>query len=458
LPAESEQRNGWGAIMALLRFLTDRCHAAGNVIVRVCTGSRDLSAQGQLAASAIIFTLAASVTVVSVSYAGSGHLLNDSFGQFRNLERAYVDLLAESRLSALTFFEQIGELEATTEHQHQAIRELTAVQETLGRQLDARDRQLAGVAEERNNARALIGELEQAMAAVEELMQDMLAEKSSLKERLEIAQDRLAEVSQQRDAERQVEVGLRWQLARLDEEIQQLRSRRETAQLWLKDWVLGSTEALEELFVGTGVDVETLLERAATPGLGQGGPLEVAGVDPVGGRLALMTPSDPMQNEIERLSALRRLARSLPLGSPLDHFDLTSGYGKRRDPFTRGWAFHAGLDFRAAAGSKILATAPGQVVHAGPAGPYGKMVEIDHGMGVVTRYGHMKSIRVAPGDEVRFRQEIGVIGNTGRSTSLHLHYEIRIDDDAYDPARFLDAGRLLGGVFANAGDEPAEDG
>jgi murein DD-endopeptidase MepM/ murein hydrolase activator NlpD len=70
----------------------------------------------------------------------------------------------------------------------------------------------------------------------------------------------------------------------------------------------------------------------------------------------------------------------------------------------------------------------------------------------------MKSIRVAPGDEVRFRQEIGVIGNTGRSTSLHLHYEIRIDDDAYDPARFLDAGRLLGGVFANAGHEPADDG
>ena len=158
-----------------------------------------------------------------------------------------------------------------------------------------------------------------------------------------------------------------------------------------------------------------------------------------------------MQDNIERLSALQRLARSLPLGSPLDHFELSSGYGKRRDPFTRGWAFHAGLDFRAPAGSKILATAPGLVVHAGRSGPYGKMVEIDHGMGVVTRYGHMKSISVAVGDEVDLRQEIGVIGNSGRSTSLHLHYEIRIDGDAHDPARFLDAGRLLVGVFADAG-------
>jgi murein DD-endopeptidase MepM/ murein hydrolase activator NlpD len=165
-----------------------------------------------------------------------------------------------------------------------------------------------------------------------------------------------------------------------------------------------------------------------------------------------------MQNGIERLSALQTLARSLPLASPLDHFNLTSGYGKRRDPFTRGWAFHAGLDFSAAAGSKILATAPGLVVHAGPAGPYGKMVEIDHGMGVVTRYGHMKATSVAVGDEVQFRQEIGVIGNTGRSTSLHLHYEVRIDDVTHDPARFLDAGRLLVGVFANTGHEPGDDG
>jgi murein DD-endopeptidase MepM/ murein hydrolase activator NlpD len=201
-----------------------------------------------------------------------------------------------------------------------------------------------------------------------------------------------------------------------------------------------------------------LIERATAPELGQGGPLQVAALDPEHGRPTLVMPADPMRNNIERLSALQRLARTLPLASPLDHFELTSAYGKRRDPFTKGWAFHAGLDFSAASGSKILATAPGRVVHAGPAGPYGNMVEIDHGMGVVTRYGHLKSIGVAPGDEIQFREEIGVIGNTGRSTALHLHYEVRIDDTAYDPARFLDAGRLLVGIFANAGHDPADQG
>ena len=193
--------------------------------------------------------------------------------------------------------------------------------------------------------------------------------------------------------------------------------------------------------------------------MGQGGPLQVAapGVDLPGEQMAPRVPSDPMQNDIQRLAALQKLARTLPLSSPLDHFYLTSPYGKRRDPFTNQWAFHAGLDFGAAPGSKVLATAPGHVIHAGPAGPYGNMVEIDHGMGIVTRYGHLKAISVAVGDDVRFRQPIGVIGNTGRSTALHLHYEIRVDDAAYDPARFLNAGRFLVGIFANAGGNPVEE-
>ena len=80
------------------------------------------------------------------------------------------------------------------------------------------------------------------------------------------------------------------------------------------------------------------------------------------------------------------------------------------------------------------------------------MVEIDHGMGVVTRYAHLKKVSVAAGDEVEFRQAVGIIGSTGRSTALHLHYEVRIDDVAYDPTRFLDAGRLLVGIFAGSGD------
>jgi len=308
------------------------------------------------------------------------------------------------------------------------------------------------VSDQRNRARGLVDDMHEAIAGAEDLLGTVAEERSALRRRLKSVEDQLAEVSGQRDASRRVEVGLRWQLAHLEDEVERLRTHRESAQLWLKDWVLGSVEALEDLFNETGVDVEQLVARAIeAPAPGQGGPLQVAAPDEVG---TVGAPADdPISGNIYRLAALQRLARTLPLASPLDQFHVTSPYGKRRDPFTKAWAYHAGLDLGGPRNSKILATAPGLVIFAGRFGPYGTMVEVDHGMGIVTRYAHLDGIEVAVGDEVGFRQPVGVIGNTGRSTSRHLHYEIRIDDRAFDPGKFLDAGRLLVGVF----DAPARE-
>jgi murein DD-endopeptidase MepM/ murein hydrolase activator NlpD len=432
--------------------------ATRRVVARSCTGSHAVSVRAQLATGAIIFALSAWVTVTSVSYIGSRHLLSDTAQHIKTLEQAYADLRSESQLSTESFIEQIDELETIRRRQDEAIRELTQIRDTVERQLNSRERQLATLAEERDRARGRVGELQQSLSGLQDRLHDTLADRSDLRDRLDGAEQRLAAASRQRDAERQAEVGLRWHVARLEDELKELRSQRESAQVWLKDWVLGSTEALEQLFGETGVDVETLIARADRAEMGQGGPLQVAGPGPEapGDKLAQLTP-DPMQNDLQRLAALQKLARTLPLSSPLDHFYLTSGYGKRRDPFTRQLAFHAGLDFGAALGSKVLATAPGHVIHAGSAGPYGNMVEIDHGMGIITRYGHLKSVTVKEGDEVRFRQAIGVIGSTGRSTALHLHYEIRIDDTAYDPARFLHAGRFMVGIFASPAGSPVEE-
>lgn len=403
----------------------------------------------QIATGAIVFGLSAWLTVTSVSYFGSRHLLSDTTRYVDDLEQAYADLVDQSQLAAASFTEQLDALKSNDQRQRAALDELGAIRDTLDRQLASRERLLASVTEQRDHARALAGNLEHALAEVKEVMQVALADKTALSGQLESTQQRLSETRQQRDAERQVEVGLRWQIARLEAEVGQLRSRREMAQVWLKDWVLGSTEALEQLFVDTGVDLEQLLQRVGGPELGQGGPLQVAAAEPAGAQVASTPPSDAMGSDIQRLAALQRLARVLPLASPLDHFSLSSGFGKRRDPFTKGWAYHAGLDFYAASGSAVLATAPGHVVHAGPSGPYGNLVEIDHGMGVVTRYAHLKKVTAAVGDDVDFRQEVGVIGSTGRSTGLHLHYEVRIDDINFDPSRFLDAGRLLVGIFAS---------
>ena len=94
-------------------------------------------------------------------------------------------------------------------------------------------------------------------------------------------------------------------------------------------------------------------------------------------------------------------------------------------------------------GSDIRATAAGRVVHAGWMGGYGQMVEIDHGNGLATRYGHMSQVDVDEGDEVKAGEVIGHVGSTGRSTGPHLHYEVRVDGVAVDPSRYLKAGHLL---------------
>ncbi|NJO36961.1 MAG: M23 family metallopeptidase [Rhizobiales bacterium] len=235
-------------------------------------------------------------------------------------------------------------------------------------------------------------------------------------------------------------MGLRWRLTKLESELQERQN--EGAQVWLKDWALGRAEALEELFVQTGMDLSLLIARAGELELGQGGPFQLAGAE-TGDAPA----SDEITSGIQRLVALQTLARTLPLGAPIDHYNLTSSFGKRSDPVTGELAFHGGLDFGAAPNSKIRATAPGRVIHAGPLGPYGNAVEIDHGMGVTTRFGHMKEVKVKAGQEVAFRDVIGIIGSTGRSTGRHLHYEVRLDGEAYDPAKFLDTGRNLVWAF-----------
>jgi murein DD-endopeptidase MepM/ murein hydrolase activator NlpD len=123
--------------------------------------------------------------------------------------------------------------------------------------------------------------------------------------------------------------------------------------------------------------------------------------------------------------------------------EFTSGFGVRSDPFLGRPAMHTGLDFRASTGDPVRVTANGKVVNAGWAGGYGRMVEVDHGNGLSTRYGHLSEINVKVGEYVKIGQVIGAVGSTGRSTGPHLHYETRIDGEAVDPQKFLRAGVRL---------------
>ena len=178
---------------------------------------------------------------------------------------------------------------------------------------------------------------------------------------------------------------------------------------------------------------------------GIGGPFEPVRLPPPGeGFARALTRVNIARAQADDLgTTLRYVPLRKPLGGQLE---MTSPFGVRIDPFLHQPSMHTGIDFHANVGDPIYATAAGTVTKAGFEGGYGEMVEIDHGEGLSTRYGHMSEILVKAGQSVRADQIIGRVGSTGRSTGPHLHYETRINGEPVNPERFLIAGdKLFGG-------------
>lgn len=192
-----------------------------------------------------------------------------------------------------------------------------------------------------------------------------------------------------------------------------------------------AAERIRALGLNPDTMVARLNDRSA-----QGGPLiELFGpkkraIDPRFERLGL---------SLARMDALERGLAGIPQHTPASLEYISSGFGYRADPFTGGAAFHAGLDFKGPIGAPIFAAANGRVSFVGVQQGYGNVVEVDHGNGLMTRYAHMSGFRARVGQPVEAGQVIGLIGNTGRSTGPHLHFEVRINDRAVNPRPFLEA-------------------
>jgi murein DD-endopeptidase MepM/ murein hydrolase activator NlpD len=229
-------------------------------------------------------------------------------------------------------------------------------------------------------------------------------------------------------------------LVRLQTSLDKVESRQMAALNAVEDSMESRARRMRGVFSDLGLDVAQL--EAATPRGGMGGPFVP---------LKLPASAGAFERQLYRINMTRaqldRLNRTLalvPYRKPVvGEVEFTSGFGVRSDPFLGRPAMHTGLDFRAATGDPVRATANGKVVSSGWAGGYGRMVEIDHGNGLSTRYGHLSEINVKVGDLIRIGQVIGEVGSTGRSTGPHLHYETRVDGEAVDPQKFLRAGVRL---------------
>jgi murein DD-endopeptidase MepM/ murein hydrolase activator NlpD len=229
-------------------------------------------------------------------------------------------------------------------------------------------------------------------------------------------------------------------IVRLQNSLDQVERRQLASLTSLEDNLESRARRMRGVFTDLGLDAGQL--EAATPRAGMGGPFV-----PV----KLSSDAGAFDRQLYRINISRaqveRLNRTLalvPYRKPVvGEVEFTSGFGVRADPFLGRPAMHTGLDFRAATGDPVRATANGKVASSGWAGGYGRMVEIDHGNGLSTRYGHLSEINVKVGDVVKIGQVIGAVGSTGRSTGPHLHYETRIDGEAVDPQKFLRAGVRL---------------
>ncbi len=231
-------------------------------------------------------------------------------------------------------------------------------------------------------------------------------------------------------------------LAQQTERIKRLSQAETSLMVGVDRAISGRIGDLENLLQRVGVDGNSLEQQAEGA---VGGPeipvqsIQLAGVSDSGFTGAYESATA----HAGELSTLLTALRHVPLTTPVHgaQFEVTSGFGARVDPFTRRVAFHPGIDFAGPWGSPVLATAPGVVVWAGGKGGYGNMVEIDHGYGFHTRYGHLSSILVRIGAKVDKGSLIGRLGSTGRSTGPHVHYEVWVANRLNDPSRFIEAGR-----------------
>jgi len=235
--------------------------------------------------------------------------------------------------------------------------------------------------------------------------------------------------------------GLEGVLARINSAMDRVEKRQSLVLAQMEEHADGKVRRMRDVLDDLGVNVSKTHPR------GVGGPF-----------VPLKAPgsgASDFDRQLYRINLARADADryqqalvAVPVRKPVSgEVDMSSAFGVRMDPFLHRPAMHTGLDMRGDVGDAVHVTAAGRVTIAGREGGYGNMIEVNHGNGFATRYGHLSEIDVKVGQTVHIGQVIGKVGSTGRSTGPHLHYETRIDGEAVDPQKFLRAGVRLGGLI-----------
>ena len=350
-------------------------------------------------------------------------------------KRRLADQLSESRAKMTFVAKEVSEthsnlgaalatstsLKATHSSHRAQLTEMASLQVATAAHCDALDAKLTGVTTD-------LGLLKQRLTASDSAMTDLVATLETIASDRDAAQTKASHLSKE--------------VAALQPAYDTRREQQTRLVSRLEDAAHLSLGSLETVFSKSGVDLDNVLAEARRKYSGSGG-LFTPTVSDVGfdkddteGQRVEMLLLD-----MERINTMRIAVEQLPFLRPVGPARFSSGYGPRKDPKNGRKAFHAGIDLAGPRGTAIFAAGAGEVVFSARQRGYGNLIKIRHAFGYETVYAHLNRRRVKVGDKVERGDRIGDMGNTGRSTGTHLHYEIRVNGNTVNPAKYIEAAR-----------------
>lgn len=343
---------------------------------------------------------------------------------------------------------QVAQAAATAAASHQSLGEALTQAKALKATKIAHQGQLAELAALQfatlNRCDALDAELASIAAKGTSVKRQLTASDAALSD-LAAA---LAETAEDRDQAQRAASRLSIEVASLQSEFDLRRDQQKRLMSRLEDAARLSLGSLETVFSKTGVDLDKVLAEVRRDYTGSGGlfiPLpEGAGFadEPEAGDASVEADRiASLLSDMERVNSMRLAIERLPLRRPVGAARFTSSFGARKDPINGQKSFHAGVDYAGPRGTAIYAAGAGEVVYSARQRGYGNLIKIRHAFGYETVYAHLNRRRVKVGDKVERGDRIGDMGNTGRSTGTHLHYEIRVNGKTVNPAKYIEAAR-----------------
>jgi len=440
---ENYQNRDWRAI---LTELSDRMFPERQFYYRSQGNVRFVSlnkpAQGLL--TAVFIASFGWVVFTSVYLLFKDQIIDSKNRRIANMESAYEQLSQELSDTQDHFFALTSHLET----KHKQLLDLVHYKGSLENRLSSLTGELDTAISERDKALTVKQALKAQVEQLENNLNVTSTHNSSLSESLQMTRQSLGQITQDRDGAKKLHHSAAKRVIELEQRLTELKSSQQDLINRIQDRTHVSVGEMESMVKLTGLDIGDLLRLTDATETGQGGPLVSLDAIQSANEFAGMGnefESSVLELELHlaRWEGLQQILQTLPLAPPADNYYRSSGFGKRKDPFTKRWAMHYGLDFAGPFKTIVRATAAGVITYAGRKGPYGRFVEINHGLGVKTRYAHLHKILVKKGGKVNFRQKIGMMGSTGRSTGSHVHYEVLFKGRSQDPDKFLKAGKYV---------------